>query len=205
MRKQKSKFSTGIYKLAYLIIGLGNPGMKYDGTRHNIGFIILDYFVSVSKGRYKYTETIYYNCFHKKDVYFLKPTLYMNRSGESLAYFLSRTAKEWDDILIIHDDIDIDFGYVKYSENKGSGGHKGIESIITVNPDCKHKRCRIGIGKPPEDIDPADYVLSVFTEDECDRLGILAERITESMQIFLNEGFLKAANKYNRVNLINDK
>ncbi len=126
----------------------------------------------------------------------------MNRSGDSLDYFFRTFKDDWDDILIIHDDMDIEFGFIKYSSNKGSGGHKGIESINSMLPGNRAKRCRIGISKPPEDKDPAEYVLECFSREEMESIDILLKNAAESIDVFIYRGLSKAANTYNRRDLL---
>ncbi len=126
----------------------------------------------------------------------------MNRSGESLGYFFEKQKAIWDKILIIHDDMDIEFGYIKYSMNKGSGGHKGIESISGLIPENLFMRCRVGISKPPEGMDPADYVLDRFGTAESEKLEFLLKRTAESVDVLIHNGISRAANLYNRVSLI---
>lgn len=188
-----------------LLIGLGNPGIRYEGTRHNIGYMILDYYKSRSKNKFKYKYNDYYHSYTYGKVCLLKPMLYMNRSGQSLSHYLKVQKKDIDDVLVLHDDMDIEFGFIKYSENKGSGGHRGIESINEYIPDNKFIRCRIGIGRAPSHIDPADYVLENFSEKEGDVLELLLSRIAESIEVFIHHGYNKTANLFNRTNLILEK
>lgn len=190
--------------MSFLVVGLGNPGSRYHETRHNIGYMVVDCYVKKTRKKYRFSENLYYQCFQTGDSFFIKPLLYMNRSGDAVRHFLRKNSETPDDILIIHDDMDIRYGYIKFSENKGSGGHKGIESINSVLPAGMTRRCRVGISKPPIDEDPVDYVLEGFSEEEKRYLDILIEKISDSVDIYLHDGFSRAANLYNRVNLIPD-
>ncbi|MEA3289061.1 MAG: aminoacyl-tRNA hydrolase [Campylobacterota bacterium] len=157
----------------YLIAGLGNPGDKYKNTRHNIGFLVIDEitksldttnitnnnFQSITK---KYRTNIY-----------SKPQTFMNASGESIVSIADYYDIANENIIIIHDDLDLPFGTVKFKLGGGHGGHNGLRSIDShIGND--YIRVRVGIGKPQNKADVANYVLSDFTKEEFDKLeGII--------------------------------
>jgi len=150
-----------------LIAGLGNPGSRYADTRHNAGFIAIDVLLrhhGLRMGQNRYKSPFLSTNLHGDEVSFVKPSLYMNLSGVVI-----RTAMDELDIdrlLVIHDDIDIRKGEARYKTGGGHGGHNGLKSIIAELGSNRFERIRIGVGRPPEWMDPAEYVLEKFTEDE---------------------------------------
>lgn len=171
-----------------MIIGLGNPGEKYENTRHNVGFMVLD---KLSKSwkrgiNYLYSDI---NIFGEK-VRLVKPTTYMNLSGEVFKYL------PHDDIIVVYDDLDLPLGRIRIRKNGSAGGHNGIKSIISfIGQDFP--RIRIGIGPKPQDVDAADYVLSNFSQEEFEKLEKVMELTIEAIKSIISEGIDKAMNKYN--------
>ena len=182
-----------------LIVGLGNPGNEYKNTRHNVGFYYLDLFAN----KYNLTFKEKYNGLYAKstindeDVILLKPLTYMNLSGECVIKFVNYYKIKNEDILVIHDDLDIDIGRIKLKEKGSSGGHNGIKSIIDNLNTEYFKRLKIGISKNKL-YDTKDYVLGKFNKEE---QGIIEN--TESCVLnILNDYFKLPFNdlmsKYNR-------
>ncbi len=192
-----------------LIIGLGNPETKYKDTRHNIGFKVLDSFVRKMNTNFTHVpehSTVQGFVFEKKlnaDVAtgmlnehtftLLKPQTYMNRSGEAIKAYLDFYKKNPDQVIVIHDDLDLPFGQIKYSVSNGSGGNKGIESIMQHNPNIVLSRLRIGIDNrsldvarelnPKERKDKAvgDFVLSSFSLLERLKLKSIINQAVEKL------------------------
>lgn len=189
---------------AKLIVGLGNPGPKYLWTRHNAGFIVLDRFahlagIPVTKKNFSglYGE----GSFRGTRTLLLKPQTFMNLSGRSVAEALRFHKLELSDLLIIHDDLDIPFGRIKFKEDGGHGGHNGLRSLHQLLGSGNYPRLRIGIGRPVHG-DMADYVLTGFGKDEMAGLPQLVDGIVDAMEMFLCEGLPKAMSIYNNRNLL---
>ena len=183
-----------------LIAGLGNPGRDYILTRHNVGFIIADRFISksdeIQKSRKFRSNTTYLNIKGKK-VIVLKPLTFMNDSGSSLSMALKFFKDEISDILVIHDDIDLEFGIMKFKKGGSTAGHKGLESIVRHLKDKNFDRLRFGVGRPPGQKDAADYVLKKFSSQELNELDILCENASNSIIDYIDNGIEYCMNKYN--------
>jgi len=161
-----------------LLVGLGNPGKEYERTRHNVGFLFLDFlrsswgflpFQSSSKWKGSVSAGIH----DGEKTILLKPETFMNRSGESVRSIMDFFKIPVDDIIVIHDDLDIAPGTFKVAKGSGAAGHNGVSDLIEKLGTKDFTRIRIGIGRPPENI-PADvFVLSPFTREEHDDLKIL--------------------------------
>ena len=187
-----------------LIVGLGNPGRSYANNRHNIGFICLNHFARTHGIR-----------FDKKQgnartgtgevggnkVVLAKPQTYMNLSGESVSRLVRKFSVDLDDLIVIHDDLDLPLGKIRIRQAGGSGGHKGIDSIIASLKNQDFLRLRVGIGRPavtePSESDIIAYVLTDFTPDEKQAINGVVPRVSESILCLLTEGLTAAMNKYN--------
>ena len=149
-----------------LVVGLGNPGAEYKNTRHNIGFMFLDYinngenFVLNKKFKAMELETV----INGTKIMFIKPLTYMNLSGETVLKYVNYYKIQISDILVIQDDLDMDIGRYKLMFNHGDGGHNGIKNIINNLNSREFLRLKIGISKA--NIDTKDYVLGTFNKDE---------------------------------------
>lgn len=144
-----------------LIVGLGNPGQEYKNTRHNVGFMVLDNYLNNVDWKEKFHGLFY----KKNDVIFLKPTTFMNLSGISVRECVAYFDISIDDILIIHDDLDLPLGSYKIKKNSSSGGHNGIKSIIEELNSMEFCRLKIGISHN-RDIPTDKYVLGKFSANE---------------------------------------
>lgn len=157
-----------------LIAGLGNPGGRYENTRHNAGFMALDGFlrrhglapISGEKFRSPFLSA------HLLDqgVAFIKPAVYMNLSGGPVKQAVDSMGLEQEQLLVMHDDIDIPLGEARYKIGGGHGGHNGLKSIIAELGGADFRRIRIGVARPPEGMDVSDYVLGEVDRDEMDAL-----------------------------------
>jgi len=184
----------------FLIVGLGNPGKKYDNTRHNVGFDTIDvlsnkFGIKVNKLRFK--ALIGEGAMQDKRVVLVKPQTFMNLSGESV-----REAVEWykmplKNLIIIYDDIDIPLGKIRIRPKGSSGSHNGMKSVIYQIQSDEFPRVRIGIDKPPENWDLADYVLSKFNEKEREVINNSIERAAEAVVTIIKSGIEMAMNSYN--------
>lgn len=180
------------------IFGLGNPEGKYSGTRHNAGFMAIDrianyWNVKLNKKGYH----AIYGTKVDKDVYLVKPLTYMNNSGKCVAEFIRGGITSLSDVLIIHDDMDIPLGRMKFKRRDGDGGHKGIRSIIEELGTGEFSRLRLGIGKPPSQVDPTEYVLSEFTEKEFEVFSEVLSLVPSAVEVWCNKGIDEAMNLYN--------
>ncbi len=151
----------------HLVVGLGNPTAKYQHTRHNVGFLFLD-FLAKNKDFIKKTSFLSYEL-KTNNTILVKPDTYMNLSGESVSKYAQFYKIDCDNIIIIHDDLDLSFSSLKYKIAGGNGGHNGLKSCDSLIGD-KYFRIRIGIGRNPE-IDVSSWVLSDFTHEEINILN----------------------------------
>ncbi len=152
-----------------LVIGLGNPGEKYETTRHNIGFMVIDRVVMSFKSVKKEEEClshIFKVRMFGRQVIFAKPQTFMNNSGLAVINLLEEYEITSDEMLVIYDDLDLPLGVTRLRMNGSSGGHKGVESVIREIKTENFARLRVGIGRPKEKGDVITYVLSPFTEEE---------------------------------------
>jgi len=182
----------------YLIVGLGNPGKEYALTRHNIGFMVIDELIKDFnidyRGGFKgdYAVSDIFN----KRVYFLKPQTYMNLSGDSVSAIANYFKIETDNILVVHDDIDMEFGKFKLKKGGSSGGHNGIRSIITCLDSEDFIRAKCGIGRP-ERKSGRNYVLSKFEDGEMVLLSDFLRLAKDAIICYLKCGLKEAMNSFN--------
>ena len=197
-----------------LIVGLGNPGRRYEKTRHNLGFMCInrlarDYNIKMNKNRGK-ARTGQGNI-AGNEVLLARPQTYMNLSGESVRLLLNNTHTGTDELIIIHDDLDLPVGKIRVRFGGGSGGHKGINSIFQETGSHDFYRVRIGIGRPPrfndtieiQEDDVIDYVLSNFTPDEKKTIEKTIPLASEAVVSLITEGLTATMNKYNSNSIVN--
>jgi len=187
-----------------LIVGLGNPGRGYADNRHNAGFICLNYFakthgIRLDKKQGKARIGIGKVDGHKMVV--AKPQTYMNLSGESVSRLIQKFNVNLDNLLIIHDDLDLPLGKIRIRQGSGSAGHKGVNSIISCLGSQDFVRLRVGIGRPditePSEADIIAYALSDFTPDEKQIITQTLPRVSEAILCLLTQGLTAAMNEYN--------
>jgi len=186
-----------------LIIGLGNPGGGYSKTRHNAGFLLLDYLARKHGMRFSSRECLSQTArgeIHGKQVVLAKPRTYMNLSGQAVSKLARKYRAGPREIIVVHDDLDLRPGQLRLRSGGSSAGHKGIESIIACLGTRDFVRLKIGIGRPPgclED-DVVDYVLGTYTPEEQDLVDSVISRGTEALECLLEEGLEDAMNRFNR-------
>lgn len=166
-----------------LVVGLGNPGLKYNLTRHNIGFIILDKFASTEQLNFLPSKKDFYYSegrIGSSDFFLLKPSTYMNLSGIAVLDFLIQNPVNHEDILVVFDDVNLQFGQIRLRKSGSDGGHNGIKSLIYHLQSDEFPRLRFGIGNDFEKGELADYVLDKFKQDE---LKSLEERLKFSSEL----------------------
>ncbi len=176
-----------------LIVGLGNPGSKYENTRHNIGFIAINKYLNNVSFKNKFDGEYYHD--NVKNAIFLKPMKYMNLSGEVVKKFVEYYKISIDDILIIYDDMAFELGTIKIKPDGSCGGHNGIKNIIDLLGDSNIKRVRVGIGRNSYDM--KNYVLGKFSKKELLKLDDVIQQVVNIIDDYLKLDFDKLMNKYN--------
>lgn len=179
----------------HLIVGLGNIGEKYQLTRHNIGFMVID---EITKNLS--TSNIQKSNFHstlEKSAYdlYAKPTTYMNNSGMAVQAIKEYYKLEMEDIIVIHDDIDLPFGTVKFKIGGGHGGHNGLRSI-DAHIGKEYIRVRIGVGKPQDKADVANYVLNNFSKEELNKLPDIIKHTMNAIKALKSEDIEQVKTKF---------
>lgn len=183
-----------------LIVGLGNPTAKYDKTRHNVGFEVIDqlskeYNISVDTAKHKglYGK----GKIEGQTVILLKPMTYMNLSGESVAAVASYFKIAPEDVIVIYDDINLDVGRLRIREKGSAGGHNGIKNIIAHLSTDVFPRIRVGVGMKPPKMDLADYVLSRFSKEEQELMEDGYQKACKALELMVVDDIAKAMNEYN--------
>ncbi len=170
-----------------MLVGLGNHGEQYAATRHNIGFMAVDRLAEEFKTTFN--EVICRSDVARarrdgEEIVLAKPKTYMNRSGRAVKELMDEFSAAPDDLTILHDDIDIALGKIKEKTGGGSAGHNGIESIVWALGTGEFRRIRLGVGRPPEGMDAADYVLSPFEANELETVDRLLDECCRRAVIF---------------------
>lgn len=184
-----------------LIVGLGNPGSAYEGSRHNIGFSVTKALGKSYKSRFKkgflnssHTAKISINA---SRVVLAMPQTFMNNSGAAVSRLLRRYKVDLSDLLVICDDLDLEFGIMRLRAAGSSGGHRGLNSIIEHLGSEDFARLRLGIGRS-KGVDAADYVLSKFNSEEKEQLAEVVERATLCVKSWLQKGITETMNTFNK-------
>ncbi len=186
----------------FMIAGLGNPEKKYFQTRHNLGFMVVDKLahqnaLKVGKSRF---DAEYVNFSYKQNkLFFVKPQSYMNRSGFPIQKLASYFKINISNIIVVHDDIDLPFGRIRISKDRGHGGHNGIRSIIEALGTKDFSRIRIGIANPARQNNTTGHVLGDFSKEENKFLDKLIEKAADASMAVINDGVLAAMNSYNSI------
>ncbi|MGB9858211.1 MAG: aminoacyl-tRNA hydrolase, partial [Dictyoglomaceae bacterium] len=183
------------------IIGLGNPGFEYSETRHNIGFMVIDYlhrYFELPKWQRKSYYDISSKEIYAKKIYLVKPQTYMNLSGVGVKNFVFDYSFTLTNILVVHDDLDLEVGRIRLRYDGKDGGHKGIKSIVQELNSQEFYRLRIGIGRPNSKNEVVEYVLSNFKDDEREIIDKVIKLSPEIIKTILEEGWEKAQNLFNR-------
>jgi PTH1 family peptidyl-tRNA hydrolase len=182
-----------------LIVGLGNPGRRYRGTRHNVGREVVQHLadrlgVRLEEDGWARTARARVD---GVTVVLAVPETYMNVSGQAVRDLLRRGRRRPGDLLVVHDDLDIPLGHVRLRPGDGAGGHNGIRSIIAELGTGMFPRLRIGVGRPPAGVDPAEFVLDRFTPEERRVVDEAVARAAEAAVTAAREGLPAAMNRYN--------
>ena len=184
----------------YLIAGLGNPSKTYEGTRHNVGFSMIDvignkFDIDVTTKKHK--ALVGRGVIDGMRVILAKPQTYMNLSGESIREIADFYKIEPENIIIIYDDISLDVGQLRIRKKGSAGGHNGVKNIIAYLGTQEFPRIKVGIGNKPEGWDLADYVLSRYSKAEQEALEEAAEGVVGALKLMLADDIDGAMNRYN--------
>jgi PTH1 family peptidyl-tRNA hydrolase len=188
-----------------IIVGLGNPGVHYQRSRHNIGFQVVDRLaevnhILVSTKRFKALYGT--GWINPQRVVLAKPMTFMNRSGEAVKKAINFFHAEIGDLIVIHDDLDLPLGRLRFKRRGGDGGHQGVRSIIEFIGGNTFLRLKVGVGRPPKEMDPTEYVLTSFDGMEQSSLNEILSAAAESLMVMLSEGIEAAMNRYQRKTIL---
>lgn len=188
-------------KFEFLIVGLGNPGIKYDNTRHNAGFNALDYLAknfNLSINKVKFNSTMDSHMIFNKKCVLIKPMSYMNNSGENVIKFMNFYKIPIENTIVLYDDIFLEPSKIKIRRRGGHGGHNGIRSIIDFVESDEFPRIKIGVGnKQNENLDLADWILSKFNKKDFELMNQSYINCLKSLEYIVNGEIEKAMNEFN--------
>lgn len=185
--------------MAFLVVGLGNPGPQYELTRHNVGFLVADVLAARTRGKFgvhkrSRADVVETHLAGQKTV-IVKPRSFMNLSGGPVGI----TAKFFNiaagSVIAVHDDLDLEFGTLRLKLGGGEGGHNGLRSMTGALGTRDYLRVRVGIGRPPGRMDPADYVLKPFSAAERKELGVVVEEAADAVETLIELGLEAAQNR----------
>jgi PTH1 family peptidyl-tRNA hydrolase len=186
----------------YLLVGLGNPGREYKRQRHNVGFMLLDHLADehgLAFGRVQRRALTASGRIAGEPVMLAKPQAFMNLSGHAVSQLVRYYRVPLDRLLVTYDDLDLPLGALRFRESGGTGGHKGMGSIVKQLGSRAFARLRVGIGRPPGRMDPADYVLQPFGAQEESLLSLVLAEAVAGILTYLTEGITAAISRHNRV------
>lgn len=184
-----------------LVVGLGNPGPEYARTRHNVGFLVADRLARALGAGFdqkKFAADLAEARSGREKVWIMKPQTYMNHSGEAVGAALRFWKLGLEDLVVVHDDLELDAFRVQVKVGGGHGGNNGVKSVNAHVGSPEYARVRFGIGRPPERMDPADYVLGRFAKADEAEVELGVERATEAARLCVELGVAKAMNQVNR-------
>lgn len=194
----KNKFSSSV---DFLVVGLGNPDKKYEQTRHNTGFIAVDYIAekrNVKINRVKFKSVVGEGNINGHKVLFMKPSTYMNNSGQAVVEAMNFYKLKPEQVVVIFDDISLDVGKMRIRSKGSDGGQKGMRSIIYLSGSDMFPRIKIGIGaKPNPNWELANWVLSKFTDSEMKEIEKMADNANTAIEHIIDGDIAKAMNLYN--------
>lgn len=184
----------------HIIAGLGNPGIEYALTRHNVGAMVIDSIIDdrdlditeVREGSFAQMSV------SGSPVYLFKPNTYVNSSGRAVKAFMARFQVKTGDLIVIHDDLDLDLAGLRIKAGGRSGGHRGVDSIIGALGADDFIRVKVGIGRPPGRKDPAEFVLEPFTEAEAPEISVTIAEAADAVVSIIENGVEAGMNRYNQ-------
>ena len=196
---KKKEFTNN--SIEYIIVGLGNPGKQYEGTRHNAGFIAINYIaeeLGCKINKIKFKSTVGEARISGKRCLLMKPSTYMNLSGQAVTEAMNFYKIPPQQVVILSDDISLDVGVIRIRRKGSDGGQKGLQNIIYLSGSNEFPRVKIGIGKKPHpDYDLKDWVLSRFTDKDKTVLKDTLPKIVDAVRLIVNEDIDRAMNLYN--------
>ena len=182
-----------------LAVGLGNPGPQYAKTRHNVGFMVADLLAdrigAAFKGHKRSGADVVTGRLAHRPVVLAKPRCFMNESGRQVGPLAKFYSVNPADVLVIHDDLDLDFGLIRLKTGGGEGGHNGLRSVATALGTKDFQRVRMGIGRPPGRKDPAAFVLEPFTAAERAQVPTICEQAADATELLIELGLGGAQNQ----------
>lgn len=189
---------------SWLVVGLGNPGPKYAGNRHNVGAMVLDVLADRLGASFRSHRSRAWVCRGRSDgvggsealVVLAKPSSYMNESGGQVAALLRQDGAAVERLIVVHDDLDLPFETVRLKQGGGEGGHNGLRSVSRSLRTRDYLRVRVGVGRPPGRQDPADFVLRDFAAAERAQLPLVLDTAADAVQTLLRDGLGQAQLKY---------
>jgi PTH1 family peptidyl-tRNA hydrolase len=182
-----------------MLVGLGNPGPKYDLTRHNVGFLFADRFAGrfkLSLSRTRFSAVLGTGQANGRQIVCLKPQTYMNLSGQSVSQALQFFDVDVRALIVAHDDIDLPFGALRLKCGGGAGGHKGLQSMDTLLGNQNYFRIRLGIGRPQHESAVTNWVLQRFDDSQLAELGDILERAVDAASMLIVEGLTQTQNRF---------
>lgn len=191
----------------FLVVGLGNPGPKYARNRHNVGFMVADLLAERVGDRFKSAARVKADVARGRlplpsgapggpSIVLAKPMTFMNLSGGPVSGLANFFKFGVEQVVVVHDELDVPFGSIRLKRGGGEGGHNGLRSISQSLGSKDYLRVRVGIGRPPGRMDAADYVLRDFPSADAEELGVLLERSADAVADVLVEGLEKTQNRY---------
>ena len=186
--------------ISWLVVFLGNPGLKYTGTRHNAGFLTADavekrFRVSINRSRFK---ALTGSCeIGSEKVLFIKPQTYMNLSGDAVQQAVSYYKIPADHVLVVSDEMSLPVGKIRIKPKGSAGGHNGLKSIISALGTENFPRIRLGVGSPPPEFDVKDWVLSTFRDRDAEEISVAADKAAQAIEAYITLGPEKTMNQYN--------
>jgi PTH1 family peptidyl-tRNA hydrolase len=186
----------------WLVVGLGNPGKQYAGNRHNVGFLVADLLASRIGAKFGRAKRVHAEVaegrlgFGGPKLILVKPLTFMNLSGGPVVALAQFFKVPVEQVIAVHDELDVPFGQVRVKRGGGEGGHNGLRSMSTSLSTKEYARVRFGIGRPPGRQEPADYVLSDFAGAQRKELDFLVDRAADVVEAVVREGVEWAQNRY---------
>ena len=178
-----------------LVVGLGNPGSDYENTRHNIGFMVIDLLVKKLSATDVSKSTFLGDCYKSQNHFLLKPLTFMNLSGDSVIKV--KNFYKCEKVVVIHDDLDLPFGSLRFKLGGGHGGHNGLKSIDS-RIGKEYIRVRMGIGKPEHKGEVSSYVLGAFSKDQESYLEVFIEKASEAVLFLLSNSMEDTSSKFSQ-------
>ncbi|MBE7036807.1 MAG: aminoacyl-tRNA hydrolase [Ruminococcaceae bacterium] len=184
----------------YVILGIGNPGKQYENTKHNIGFISLDFLAAslgIQMNKIKFKALVGEGYLGSEKVLLVKPQTFVNLSGESVAEIMNFYKLPPENLIVIYDDINLDAGRIRIRSKGSDGGHNGIKSILYHLKSDNFPRIRLGVGMKPQGYDLADWVLSKFTDEEIKVMSKAVDLVPDMVEEIIKRGPASAMNRFN--------